>query len=55
MLFISDDIVNETINKNLGVFLNELMPVIERALSSTFLDIANKIVERFTFKQLFPH
>ncbi|KAF5283931.1 hypothetical protein FQR65_LT13692 [Abscondita terminalis] len=50
-----NDIVNDSINKNFDVLLHELLPVIERSLGSTFLRIANAIVEPYTFKQLFPH
>lgn len=51
---ISDDVINDTINKNLDMYLKELMPVIEKALASTFLKIGNSIVEAFTYEQLFP-
>ncbi|KAK4879362.1 hypothetical protein RN001_007508 [Aquatica leii] len=50
-----NDIVNDSINKNFDSLLNELLPVIERALGTAFLDISNAIVEPYTFKQLFPH
>lgn len=54
-LIISDDVINDTINKNLDMYLKELMPVIEKALASNFLKIGNNIVESFTYAQLFPH
>lgn len=48
-------VINDIINKNLDVFMKEMLPVIEKALAAEILLIANKIVEPFTFKQLFPH
>lgn len=51
---VSDDVINDTINKNLDMYLKELMPVIEKALASTFLKIGNSIVESYTYDQLFP-
>lgn len=54
-LCISDEVVNDAINKNLGLFTQEIMPYVENALSAAILDIANKIVNPFTFEQLFPH
>lgn len=52
---LADDVINDTINKNLDMYLKELLPVIEKALGNTFLKIGNSIVESFTYKQLFPH
>lgn len=54
MLF-SVGMVNDVVNRSFDVFLKELMPVIEKALSKVFMDTANAIVESFTYKQLFPH
>ncbi|XP_044742557.1 protein takeout-like [Chrysoperla carnea] len=48
------DVVNGAINSNFDAFLKELLPVIEKALSKVFLDIANNVVEPFTYDQLFP-
>lgn len=50
-----NDMVNESVNKNLNAFLVELMPVIERTLASTFLKLGNIIVHPYTYKQLFPY
>ncbi|XP_063934870.1 protein takeout-like [Zophobas morio] len=47
-------LMNDVINKNLDAFLQELMPVIDKALGHTFLQIANDIVSRWTLNQLFP-
>lgn len=47
-------VINDIVNKNLDNFLKELMPAIEKALASTFLEIGNDIVGSFTFNQLFP-
>ncbi|XP_025834597.1 protein takeout isoform X2 [Agrilus planipennis] len=49
-----NDVINLTINNNFDAFLKELLPVIEKSLSAVFLDISNKIVNKFTFDQLFP-
>lgn len=48
------DVVNSAINSNFDSFIKELQPLIEKALSEAFLEIANNIVGPFTFKQLFP-
>lgn len=52
--YFSDDIINETVNKNLRLFTKELMPIIEKNLAEVFLDIGNRIVEDYTYNQLFP-
>ncbi|XP_015604906.1 circadian clock-controlled protein [Cephus cinctus] len=48
------DIVNSAINSNFDAFIRELQPLIEKALSEAFLEIANNIVGPFTYQQLFP-
>ncbi|KAJ8956819.1 hypothetical protein NQ318_014233 [Aromia moschata] len=48
------EMINDVVNKNFHLFLKELMPIIENALSSVFLETANAIVESFTYGQLFP-
>nr|BAD83405.1 takeout like protein [Phormia regina] len=48
------DVVNETINQNFEVFTNELIGPIERALEKKFIAIARKILENFTYNELFP-
>lgn len=48
------DIVNSAINGNFQLFLKELLPMIEMSLSDAFQDIADKIVQQFSFAQLFP-
>ncbi|XP_055903734.1 protein takeout [Eupeodes corollae] len=48
------DIINETINQNFETFTMELIPPIERALEKKFLSIAGKIMETFTYDELFP-
>ncbi|KAF7282494.1 hypothetical protein GWI33_002598 [Rhynchophorus ferrugineus] len=47
-------LINDIINKNLEPFLEQLMPLIERALEKVFLRIANGIIDTFTYDQLFP-
>ncbi|XP_051167809.1 protein takeout-like [Leptopilina boulardi] len=48
------EVVNNAINNNFESFIRELQPLIEKALSDAFLEIANSIVRPFSFKQLFP-
>lgn len=48
------DIVNETINQNFELFTNELIGPIERALEKKFLAITQKIMETFSYEELFP-
>uniref|UniRef100_A0A1A9Z862 Uncharacterized protein n=1 Tax=Glossina pallidipes TaxID=7398 RepID=A0A1A9Z862_GLOPL len=48
------DVVNDTINQNFELFTNELIGPIERALDKKFLAIARKIMENFTYNELFP-
>lgn len=48
------DVVNNAINSNFNAFLRELQPLIEQTLSDAFRDIANSIVNQFTYEQLFP-
>lgn len=54
LLFFAGDVVNNAINANFAQFVNELRPSIERALSTTMLDISNRVVRSFTQDQLFP-
>ncbi|XP_011138542.1 circadian clock-controlled protein [Harpegnathos saltator] len=49
------DIINSAINNNLDLFLIELLPLLEDVLSNAFNHTANKIVEHFSFAQLFPN
>ncbi|XP_011690794.1 PREDICTED: protein takeout [Wasmannia auropunctata] len=48
------DIVNSAINNNFDLFLKELLPIVEKALSDAFQHIAGNIIQQFTFSQLFP-
>lgn len=45
---------NLAINDNVGLFLEEIMPNLQKALSEKFTTIANKITTRFTYDELFP-
>uniref|UniRef100_A0A8D8PRP8 Circadian clock-controlled protein n=1 Tax=Cacopsylla melanoneura TaxID=428564 RepID=A0A8D8PRP8_9HEMI len=45
---------NRVINENSKLFLEEIRPALEEALSSLFTDISNKITLRFTYDELFP-
>lgn len=48
------DIVNETINQNFDLFIKDIIPLIEKSLGKKFRKVGNKIVERYSEKQLFP-
>lgn len=48
------DVVNNAINSNFDAFVNEILPLLEKALAEAFLEIGNNIVRPFTYQQLFP-
>lgn len=48
------DIINETINQNFELFTNEVIQPIERALEKKFSNVASKILDSFTYNELFP-
>ncbi|XP_017119522.1 protein takeout [Drosophila elegans] len=48
------DVINDTINQNFEVFTNDLIAPIARALEANFLVITSKILENFTYSELFP-
>lgn len=48
------DVINSAINKNFDLFLKEILPLVEMALSDSFQNIANNIIQQFPFAQLFP-
>ncbi|KAH8360139.1 hypothetical protein KR093_011040, partial [Drosophila rubida] len=48
------DVINQTINENFELFTNEVIAPIARALEVKFLAIATKILENFTYNELFP-
>ncbi|KAL7294605.1 hypothetical protein TKK_0011911 [Trichogramma kaykai] len=47
-------VVNNAINNNFDAFIKELNPLIEKALSTAFMEIGNSIVKPYTYSQLFP-
>ncbi|XP_032681368.1 protein takeout [Odontomachus brunneus] len=49
------DVVNSAINNNFSLFLKEILPPLEKALSDAFQITSNHIVEHFSFAQLFPN
>lgn len=57
-LFNGDKILGEVgnaiINDNQDLYLNEIIPGLEKGLSKKFLDIANEILEKATFDEMFP-
>ncbi|KAH8407751.1 hypothetical protein KR222_000222 [Zaprionus bogoriensis] len=48
------DVINQTINENFELFTNEVIAPIARALEIKFRAIATKIIENFTYSELFP-
>ncbi|XP_045470422.1 uncharacterized protein LOC123677769 [Harmonia axyridis] len=46
--------INDVVNKNLEMFLKELMPIVEKGLSRKFMEVGNNIIQPFTCSQLFP-
>ncbi|KAH8344381.1 hypothetical protein KR084_010510 [Drosophila pseudotakahashii] len=48
------DVINESINQNFEVFTNDLIGPIARALEAKFQVITTKILENFTYSELFP-
>ncbi|XP_034108395.1 uncharacterized protein LOC117570701 [Drosophila albomicans] len=45
---------NALINDNQDLYLNEIVPGLERGLSKKFLDVANEILATATFDEMFP-
>ncbi|EDV98456.1 uncharacterized protein LOC6568858 [Drosophila grimshawi] len=48
------DVGNTLINDNQDLYLNEIVPGLERGLSKKFLDVANEILATATFDEMFP-
>ncbi|KAH8322558.1 hypothetical protein KR074_005893, partial [Drosophila pseudoananassae] len=48
------DVGNRLINNNQDLYLNEIVPGLERGLSKKFLDVANEILATATFDEMFP-
>lgn len=48
------DVINQTINQNFDVVSKDIIPIIERALERHFKRTANKIMSRYTERQIFP-
>nr|CAI5842102.1 unnamed protein product [Callosobruchus analis] len=46
--------MNEVVNDNSEIFLNEIRPALEVSLADRFSEIANGILKRFTYDELFP-
>lgn len=47
-------ISNDIINNNNGLLLEEIKPELEKSLSTVLTNSANKVVETFTYDELFP-
>lgn len=47
-------VVNQAINQNFNIVAQDIIPIIERALERQFKKMANKIMSRYTEKQIFP-
>lgn len=48
------EVVNQTINQNFDIVSKDIIPMIERALEKHFKKTANKIMSRYTERQIFP-
>lgn len=49
------DVVNSAINNNFQLFLDEILPLLEKALSDAFKITADNIVNQFSYSQLFAN
>jgi len=48
------DVINSAINNNFDLVMKEFLPFVEKGLSDAFQNIADNILQQFTFAQLFP-
>lgn len=48
------EVINQTINQNFDVVSKDIIPLISKALERHFRRTSNKIMNRYTEKQLFP-
>uniref|UniRef100_T1GU87 Hemolymph juvenile hormone-binding protein n=1 Tax=Megaselia scalaris TaxID=36166 RepID=T1GU87_MEGSC len=48
------EVGNNIINDNQDLYLQEIIPGLEKGLSKKFLDIANQILETATYDEMFP-
>lgn len=48
------EVINTAINANFEQFMNELRPLVEKALAKFMLDSAEAIASSFPYKDLFP-
>ncbi|XP_030387470.1 protein takeout [Scaptodrosophila lebanonensis] len=48
------DVGNTLINENQKLYMNEIVPGLERGLSQKFLEVANEILATATFDEMFP-
>lgn len=53
--YFSDYVLNYTVNKHFDAFAEELLPLIEESMAIAVLNVANNIVQGYSFRQLFPH
>lgn len=51
---ISGDAINNVINENFDVISKDIIPLVERALQRVLKRISSKIIENFTYDQIFP-
>lgn len=47
-------IINESINSNFNMYAKEIIPLVEKSLAKHFVQIGNKVVEKYSDEQLFP-
>lgn len=49
------DVINSAINSNIHLFLREILPLLDKALSDAFKVTSENIVSQFSSQQLFPN
>jgi hypothetical protein len=49
-----DSLGNQVINENSRIFLDEIIPGLEKSLSESFTGIVNNIMKSVTFDEMFP-
>lgn len=45
---------NQFVNENSKLFVDEMIPFIEKSLAKTFLEIVNVVLKDVTFDEMFP-
>lgn len=51
---VSGEAVNNVINDNFDIISQDIIPLVEKSLQRVLRRIASKIIENFTYDQVFP-